>query len=328
MKLKTRLYYGLQLSLALFLYIFIYSINSATAHAEGISLQVSPDKSLVELTEPNTEKTIHFSLKNNLNHPETVKFMIFPIEKVDNSTNRLVYQSNQSLSKDQQSFYKNAISFSHKGKDVPEILLPPQAQEAIEVKIRYNANQKISEYYFTIGFITRPDDSIREQREDEVEAYLPIQGGVGSHVLVTLGDKVSEVVVSNVEALDSNKSVPDIAITLTNRTSKAARVYGNISISNILGLAIASFDTDDIFLFGSETRTIIIPGHSFTTSPLLSLASIGSNTIKSDLYNPSSGQRTIFENSYLHIPLPLILLPIIIVALVILVRRKLKRKND
>lgn len=319
--------YQKSLVFIIFLYILMHFISPSQAlAAEDISLEVEPAVSMVEILEPGTEESVLFSLTNRSDHPETVRFQLFPIEKVDKKTNRLIYQSNSQLSESQQSFYENAISFSVDGKPASKITIPPRQTRQVETIIRYNNSQNASEYYTTIGFLSDSEGNLYENSEDTVEANITIHGGVGSHLLVSLGKKESEVKIDSVVPTLQSSNTPDISIHLTNLVSKTTKLYGNISISNSLGMDIASFDTPDIYLLGDESKVISFRDDNFTSNGPLGVFSIGPHTVTVTLYNSVSKTQLTAEQTYIYFPTRQFVLAITVFVVIIILLRKLQKK--
>lgn len=317
------------IQLSIFFALIVSGLILSSVHtyaSENINLEVMPVSTLLNITQKDTKKSTTFSLINKSDHPQTVTFEVFPIEKIDKNTNRLIYQSKSSLSKPQQSFYQNAISFSVEGKPASGVVLSPKQTKQVEVSISYDNDQSESEYYFTLGFIGEGKTVIQENKENSIQTSSAVRGGVGSHVVVSLGDKETHIVIGDITAATSRQAIPNISMQIENQAKNTTELYGNISINNIFGKPIATFDTDKIILLGNQEKEIHIPSDVLREDTLLSSLSLGPNTIHVQLYDEDSHTVISRTSMYLYLPIEPLLLIVGMLIAAIFITNRVKRR--
>lgn len=309
------------------LYILIHMLSPVPAYgAENISLQVEPSTVLVSIPTVGSQTDAVFELTNLSDHPQVVTFEVFPIEKIDKNTNRLIYQSKSNLSEVEQSFYENAISILIENKTASEVLLSPKQTVPISLRIQYDSIQSISNYNFTLGFIGDRSVNKLSTQKDEIQATLDIRGGIGSHVLVSFGDKHVTTTLQDIIFSTSTASEPNVSFTLINSPQRSNKVYGSISIKNILGMEIASGVTGSVYLLPNQEKVTEVTLKKTVPSLIYMFLSLGPLDTHIDLHEVSQDSTMSYKATHLNIPLKALIFVTAFIFVLFLIQRKIKEK--
>lgn len=273
------------------------------ALAQNFSLSLEPTISSITLPYESSEKKVPLTLRNASNETTRLRIEIFPIQQIDKITGRPIYQPISDLTNEQQSFYSSAISFEQDGKKITEIILSPKQSSEISLKISNKGSQNISEYYFSVGFIKSSPPKNNVAQAEEITASSDIQPGIATHILVSTGTAVSDVELKSLSArTDTAKAFPSFDLTLKNSQNKHSRIYGNISIYNLLNQKITDYPIHS-YILGDQEKTISLTKYKATNKPPLSLGinsarltvtdEASGKTLTKDIYYLTSSKKTI-----------------------------------
>lgn len=312
--------------------VFIVSLNYGVspANAQEFSLSVSPTTTTMTLSEQNDEKTQSFTLTNNTTKSKKIFIQLFPIETVDKLTNRPIYQPISGITDAQQSFYQSAISFEHETRKISEIVLAPKQTAVVHMTVSYREALEEGEYYFTVGFTDNDPLIEANSRENEIFASSQIRSIVGSHVFVSLGNRISDLTIRELHADNFvSSTLPTISYELQNPTNKYIKGYVNISIYNMFTFKIAEHKTNNQIILSNHTKAESIKKNAFTHSgPLTQLSSLGVNKATLEVYDRENDRLYRREIRFIVFPTWVALLLIAGTFLCIVVTRKVKEKMN
>lgn len=304
----------------------------------GLFFLVSPDKSLaqaffiqahpaitsVSIPSEESEKTVTVKLRNLSDETVRLKAQIWPLEQIDKLTGRPVYSAVDDLDKTQQSFYQTAIKIEVDEEISDEVILSPKQENDVNITITYNKNQKPSEYYFTLVFTEDKPSPKKDNSPSQISAASSIQGGVSSHILVSLGTGKAEIEASNLTADKSFEPYPSFELTLKNNSNRHSKVYGNISLYNIFGQKIGAVPFEKYLLAANDADLQLKPLQE-TGKPYLSL---GVNKAVLEITDAGTGKQHQKDIYYIAMPLKGFFLTVIIGGFIFFILARAIKKSS
>lgn len=303
---------------------FICLVSPQKSLAQAFFVEAQPAITSVSIPSEESEKTITIRLRNLSNETVRLKTQIWPIEQIDKLTQRPIYSTIADLDKSQQLYFQTAIKTAVDGIPSEEISLSPKQEEDVNITIKYNKNQKPSEYYFTLVFTEDKESPKKDSSPSEISASSTIQGGIGSHILVSLGTGKPEIEISNLAADKSFDPYPAFELKLKNISNRHGKVYGNIALYNILGQEIGSASFERYILAKNEVETKLKPNPQ-TAKPLLSL---GLNKAVLDITDAGSGERYQKDIYYIAMPLREFFLTVVLGGFILVIIARAIRKSS
>jgi len=315
--------------LPFFALLLFISPGSLSAQEES-SFSVTP--SIISITIPTKgeESKALLRITNHNDTSQTIILKVFPIKGIDKNTNRLIYQPISDLTNDQQSFYENAISLMSEGQQIQQIILSPKVEAQVELVVSYNLDQNQSEYYFTLGFLTVNEEIQKDISQDEITATSLLQSGVGSHVLISLGDRKSDLVIRDLTTDNFIEPIlPTLHLSVENLTNKHNKIYASISVINMLGIEVANYPVGETYLLGNSHRSFEITDEDYhIVNNFVKSLSLGLNSIKLELYDVSNEKIFSRQIYYLALPLQGIMIVLITVLFLGYIIRQVKKRTS
>lgn len=328
--LKTLKHTVFFLSAYLGVFIIPLSYGASPVDAQEFSLSVSPTTATITLSQENDEKTQSFTLTNNTTKSKKIFIQLFPIEEVDKLTNRPIYQPISSITDAQQSFYQSAISFEHETRKISEIVLAPKQTAVVHMTVSYRETLEEGEYYFTIGFTDNEPLIEANSQENEIIATSQVRSIVGSHVFVSLGNRISDLTIRELQADNFvSSALPTISYELQNPTSKYIKGYVNLSIYNMFTFKIAEHKKNNQIILSNHTKVESTQKNEFShAGPLTQLSSLGVNKAILEVYDRENDRLYTREMHFVVFPFWAILMVGSGTLLAFIVIRKVKEKMN
>lgn len=246
----------------------VVALNPASAHAQEFSLSIDPQVSSLRLPYKESTKSIPLRLRNSSDETLRLRIEPLPIKEIDKLSGRPIYQPISELSIDQQSFYRSAISYGQDGKKVSEVVLSPKQSSVLQVNINNNIYQKPSEFYFSLALVENSTTDPNEELGEDITAISNVQPGTATHFLVSTGTSKSDIQIESIKKVNTNSDkTTSFVLALKNSSQTHTRVFGKISIYNLLRQKVAEYPIDS-YILGGEEKVISLDKFSKTTTPL------------------------------------------------------------
>lgn len=291
--------------------------------AQSFSLSLTPSIVSVNLPYDSSTKSVPLTLRNTSEDTLRLRIEILPIKEIDKLTERPVYQSMSTLSSEQQSFYKTAIEYEQNGRKVSEIVLSPKQTTEVLVNINNNTYQNASEYYFSLGLIENSAGLEKSVESDEAAASANIQPGVATHFLVSTGTGSSDVKITSLKKQSGvSDTLPPFVLSVQNDSGRHTRIYGNISIYNILGQKLAEYPVDS-YLLADQDKALTVSSFKEAEGVKFSL---GPKSSKLKLSDEASGKTYEKEIYYLGASNRTLAISVLVLIFILYIARRVMKK--
>lgn len=282
----------------------LVSVSVARAQQQGASgLQISPTKQELSL-EPGEVKEVSFVVKNITNIEITAKATLNDFES-DNLTGepRLIIDNSKRTS-------YSLIKFIKGFEDVD---LKPGESKEIKITIDVPGDATPGAYFGALRFDATPKGG----RSDS-DRQVALTASVAPLLLVQVnGDIKEQIEILSVQAQKNNKSSkffvtsPDkSAVTLKNLGNSFARPFGRVTVNNMGGKEVASYELNN-----TDPRGNILPGSTRTfTDNINGVKSPGRYRITASIAHGAGGEVINYQSSFWYVPLWLILVLVTLIA--------------
>lgn len=227
------------LLISLLSYLFIGSIP---AEADTLSLSLHP--SIIEINAlPSSIIANNLTIQNKSDKQVTLQIHVKPFKaKLENGELQYI--------NDIPAFFKN-FQILDSGIPVENIMLAPSQQKNLTLNINIPQDTKISDYYFSIIFISK--NSLNPNSNASLN-----QLGIATNVLLSVGIKeIPNAVLKEFSSKLIFESGPvPFTIRLKNKGTHFIKPKGEVLIRNMFGQSIGKLDLLSVNVLANSTRTI------------------------------------------------------------------------
>lgn len=239
--LKKILRLSLRMTMAFFLFVFSFAIP---AHAD-LGMTTNPQTIYISTRLP-ADISAPLSIKNTTSQEEQISYIVKPFS-VDND-GKVKYQP---FVKEDSKNIKDHIKLFDGDQEIKDsFALSPNERKKLDLRIQLTQQQSLSDYYFSILFITNNTSDIASNASFQ-------QIGTAINVILSIGDKDTKGSLEDFSAPLINDEGPiSFNISVKNAGSHVFTSKGYILITNMFGQTIGKIDLPNDFVLAKATRTI------------------------------------------------------------------------
>ena len=235
-----------------FLLATVYQLPT-TAHAQGVSLGISPPILQIEAVPPATIEA-PITVVNNGQEPLelTIELRAYrPSETGSSGQIRLVTKSEDPDGVYSAIFENTKILFEDQA--IKQLSLAPKQQKTLTLSIVTQSYEPAADYYFSVIFLStaKTDEPVQEPKSI-------VQGGIATNVLLSVGKKGK--VMGVIEAFSGpkflSKGPVPFEVKLKNTSNHYITPTGKIIITNMFGQAIGKVDLSPANVLAGSSRNL------------------------------------------------------------------------
>ncbi len=258
--IKRFLAFALPLCLLIFL-------APSIVFAKTTGILISPTVVTIHAQENGVIKKI-FSIENTGRDSLTIAIVPHPFTAFKNGI--LHYLAEDSLSENTRNFITQNVLVLKNDIPITSLTLAPRQKQALTLQISIKDIQNISEYTFSLFFLSSPHDIILTQPSEEspINANLGVSLGTAMHVLIA-GKEASadSVAITSFQTKKFIQQGPvDFGVELKNDSKRYIKLYGNIIITNMFGQKIGLVRIPNQILLAGVNKTLEGQNQTATTS--------------------------------------------------------------
>jgi len=235
------------------------SIHVSPASAEGISLGISPPLIKIKAKSPSLIST-PIIIQNLSSSSVTLEMSLEPFKPKNSENGTLEYYSKEereNMLKDP--FYK-AITLREQNTVVTEVQLGPRQEKTVVLSLDIST-EAVTDYYFSVLFITKDVESVQKNSDTYAKA------GIATNVLVSLGtDTKPQGHLSEFSSPGFVEVGPlPFVVKVTNTGENVIAPTGTIYIKNMFGQLVGKVDLQQVNILKDSTRSIPDKNNSTNT---------------------------------------------------------------
>ncbi len=223
------------------------------AHAQAVNTGIYPPILLID-AEPPASINSDISIENKSDQNVTYGIYLVPFKASGENNGQPEYDPQ--LNK----LYKNIfdkMQITSSDKVINQIELAPNQKKNLNLHIGIPKGEKAFDYYFSIVFISTPDD------QQLNSSFSGAKGGVGTNVLLSIGPKGNPQ--GNIKKFEAPQFVTtgpiNFKVLLENTGSNYFTPEGNIIVKNMFGQTIGEVETVPVNILSESERYIPSKGN-------------------------------------------------------------------
>jgi len=231
-------------SLIFFLFIFLLC-STNESYAQEFSVGIYPP--IIQATTlPPTVIKPSISITNKTESEITFDIQLKPFRPSGKANGSIIYPNSKSLP---EYLIFPKIKFLLDGNAISQITLGPKEKKDINLQIDIDRDTPLSDYYFSVIFISSPEDKALEQN-------IQIPAGISTNVVLSIGQNKSKNI--KVELFSAPKFNTDSAIPITllvkNSGENLVTPSGNVEIKNMFGKTIEKIPLLPEYVLSNSSR--------------------------------------------------------------------------
>lgn len=251
----------------LILYSIFYILYSPSAHADGISLSVSPSLIHIQAIPPTDART-PITLENQGSKSLNIQILLKPFRASNKEDGEIEY-----LTEIPDNYKKilSKIQVTDDGVATTRFELSPQQKKNLEINITIPKDEPVSDYYFSIIFLASKSadedgvGSITPQLNNPTtespagpQSFSAINAGIGINILLSIITQDNpRGIIEEFSSPSLLKSGPvDFTVKIKNTGSQVFAPKGIIFIKNMFGQVIGRIDLDSRNILAGSTRSL------------------------------------------------------------------------
>ena len=254
-KWQTKSLEGILVFVVIFTFLsFIFNLSKA--RAEGIALKVSPPILQIEAIPP-TDFRAPFTIENPSDDPVSLKIIFRPFKSTFAEDGTLEYITEKDLfpGADKDIFEKVAVV--DENLVVESLELGPRQKKELELYAHIPKGAPYSDYYFSIIFLTQPQNAGPTPSLDNGNTSSA-QAGIAINVLLSVGPKNDAK--GQIEEFGTNNFFEDGPVPFTLRVKNTGSRFisprGLILIKNMFGQAVGRVEIAETNILSGTTRAL------------------------------------------------------------------------
>ena len=266
--------------------LFLFSLNSLflipnstpTAHAQGVSLGISPTVIQID-AKPPASITTPITIENNGDEPVTLQILLKGFTASTSQDGHVEYYPAKDPRSTPKIFEKIQITENDHPKT--SIILAPGEKKALGLHIGISKKEPLNDYYFSLIFLSKNDANDSEKTSSQTPA------GIATNVLLSIGPKgptTGEIETFSAPFFVQSGPVP-FTIKLKNTSDHIIVPKGEILIRNMFGQTIGRVNLLPVNILSKTTRAI--PDTLQSPEATLS-AAITDYLLKNNMQTPAS----------------------------------------
>ncbi len=233
------------------------------AHAEGISLKVSPSVIQIRAQSPSDVRA-PFIIENQSNQSVTLKIGYKLFNSANSQEGAIVFlnDSETSSSSDKKIFEKMQI-LDADDSPIDSLDLGPKQQKKLQLQILLPKDEPSADYYFTLVFLHSipsiiDQNNIKRDKKDQ-KSIASLQGGIGLNVLLAVGDLETPQGSINEFSTDWYRQSGPVSFTVQVKNNGLHYINpsGMILIKNIFGQTVGRVDIPPTVILKNTTRSLV-----------------------------------------------------------------------
>jgi hypothetical protein len=258
MKIYKIYYYIYKSSLILFIVILLtIQIPSfrGQAQAENLSVQVAPSVLQIRTVPPANVQT-PITITNDGTQTIDLRILFKIFKPAGDETGLLVYSNPQLSSESQKETFLKNVHLVDNGVSVNTITLGPKQRKDLQLHIDVNKDAKITDYYFSILFLSEPQKNDEQDDSDTDSTSVYLQEGLSIPVLLAVGPKSEpDAYIEEFTApLFSQTGPVPFKVRIKNSGTHFVTPKGAIMIKNLFGQTVGRVDLPPTNILSGTTR--------------------------------------------------------------------------
>lgn len=322
MSLNSKL---LNLFLSSAMLIFLCMILFAKpAMAADFSVGVSPSLLQIEAKTPDLIKK-PIEIENTTDKPISLNIQFMPFSATDKQNNEISYSvdTKEFFKNDPEIFEKIKIYDADANAVVSHISLEARQKKTVYLSVDIPSEEKYSDYYFSIVFISKNIENIQEIDKNQFSAQTTINAGIAVNVLLSIPEpnKKPEAIIDTFSTSFSHQQGPVIfTLKIKNTKNNLTWFHGYFVVKNVFGQPVGNIEVKPTIVLANTTRSIdIIWPEKIILGPYTSFL-----TINLEKDGPSYG-RTIH---FLGTPIKFFTGVIVIIIILLIIISRIKSKME
>lgn len=225
------------------------------AHAENLSLKVAPSVLQIKAVPPADVQT-PITIVNDSDQTVRLKLLFKIFKPAGDESGQLMYSNPQLSSESQKETFLKNVRLVDDGVAINTLTLGPKQKKDLQLNITVGKNAKITDYYFSILFLTEPQKNEEQDESDTDNTSMYLQAGLSIPVLLAIGPKVEpDAYIEEFTAPVFLESGPvPFKVRVKNSGTHFVTPKGNITIKNIFGQTIGRVDLAQTNILSGTTR--------------------------------------------------------------------------
>jgi hypothetical protein len=251
-----------KICLLLLTLIFICGLLPNQAHADGISLKVSPATIRIQ-AKPPADIWAPFTIENQSNQPIHLKIGYKPFNPLASQNGNITFlQKGQALSGQDTKIFQKMQVVDDKDISHDSIDLGPKQKARLRLRITLPTNEPTDDYYFSLIFLEIPNktyQSIVKSIKNDQTSFSTLQTGIGINVLLAIGDIETPQITIGTFATDLFREEGPVPFSLTvyNDGRHFITPHGTIQIKNMFGQTVGKVNLKASVILAGTGRTFI-----------------------------------------------------------------------
>lgn len=289
-------------------------LNLKSANAQGLSVGIDPPILHINAEAPALINS-QISIQNESDQNITYSIFLMPFKQSAETSG--VPEFDKSLLPDYKNIFKR-IQVLDESRVITEVKLAPKQKKDLNLRIIIAKDEKPSDYYFSVLFISSADS------KSETNSFSGSRAGIATNVLLSVGPKTQTT--GSIKEFSSPKFVTkgpvEFKVRLANTSSHYIPIKGNVVVKNMFGQIVGNIDFPPVNVLSNSERLLGSPLLYWDEKFLMGI-------YNADLTIALSEDGPILSKSltFLALPLELILGIIVTLVLIIGIIRRVRKKE-
>ncbi len=292
-----------------------------TAYASAVSLGVSPPLLKINIV-PGKSVEKQIAIENLSTETVALDLLFIPFAQSNENSGQVDFSINQ------ENFFKedptifDKIKILDENQAIKNITLSPQQKKTLTLLIDIPEEEKESDYYFSIVFISKEVENEQNNTRDRIIAKTYVENGITTNVFLSIKSSSykPEAIIESFSTPFFHKQGPvQFDLTIKNTSKHVSQTTGSLLIKNIFGQAIGKINIPPAYVLANSQRTFLLTWpESFLVGPYTAYL-----TVAFPENGPVFGRVLYFFGFPAQVLGGIILIIIVILILVSRVKRKL-----